>query len=262
MAAPAAGARAGRRVYASDIGSTRADRGRRAAFGWAWVDPQDPVPVAGGACIDALARAVASDLAAGVHVALGFEAPLFIPVPEVAAGLCRGRPGESNRAFAAPAGASVATLGVHQSAWVLAAVRARLAAAGGALPAAVHWTADVEAWPPAVGSVTTLFCWEAFVSGPAHAGADRSHGGRPGETGGAGRHVRDAATAVAEFLAREGDLAAANAVTAERPLSLLGAAALWAGWSSDLGALRAPALVVRPGAAYLGPLQVAGGAAA
>jgi hypothetical protein len=38
---------------------------------------------------------------------------------------------------------------------------------------------------------------------------------------------------------------AANAVTADRPLSLLGAALLWSGWSDDLALLHAPCLVIK-----------------
>ncbi len=87
-----------------------------------------------------------------------------------------------------------------------------------------------------------MFCWEAFVSQAAHsvslAGAD----------------VQDAATAAKEFLISEDDLGAANAVSAKRPLSMIGAAALWSGWATDPAVLHEPALVVKPLMPHEGPI--------
>jgi hypothetical protein len=59
-----------------------------------------------------------------------------------------------------------------------------------------------------------LFLWEAFVTRGAKAAS----------------HVDDATVAVACFTAALPDPGSANAVTAERPLSLVGAAAVWSGW--------------------------------
>ena len=99
---------------------------------------------------------------------------------------------------------------------------------------------DSRDWPPADND-QLLFCWEAFVSGSAHTKI----------------HVRDAATAAKAFLAVESDLASANAVTAAEPLSLLGAVALWCGWTSDLAVLKQSAIVIKPTAPFLGDITVA-----
>jgi hypothetical protein len=86
--------------------------------------------------------------------------------------------------------------------------------------------------------------YEAFVSGAAH---DRDND-----------PVRDAATAASFFLENEGKLGAINAVTAAPCISLAWAAALWAGWVTDLAGLANGLLVVRPAARYDGPLGVIG----
>jgi hypothetical protein len=77
-----------------------------------------------------------------------------------------------------------------------------------------------------------LFLGEAFVT----------------ETAKAETHVADAAVAVSCFTAALPDPRNANAVEAERPLSLLAAAALWAGWTDDLRLLHAPCLVLKTAA--------------
>ena len=77
-----------------------------------------------------------------------------------------------------------------------------------------------------------LFLWEAFVTGKAKAVT----------------HVDDATVAVACFTAALPDPRSASAVIAERPLSLVGAATLWAGWSYDLELLHAPCLVLKAAA--------------
>jgi hypothetical protein len=61
-------------------------------------------------------------------------------------------------------------------------------------------------------------------------------------------HVDDASMAVACFADALPDPMKANAVEAERPLSLIGTAVAWAGWSDDLDLLRAPCLVLKASA--------------
>ena len=231
MTPPAAGT-AGRVLYAADIGSTRTDGKRRRGSRFGWARLREDGAVEGGRSITDLAAAVTDDLRMGHAVALGFEAPLAIPVPTDAARLCRGRAGEGSRSCTAPVGLAVSALGLHQAAWVLAEIGTAL----GAGAAAVRFAHEAAEWP---GPDRTLFCWEAFVSGPAHSED----------------HVRDAATAVTAFAAAEGDLAAATTVRAERPLSLIAAAALWSGWLADPSALHAHTAVVRPASPYLGTIH-------
>src|SRR4029450_13865831 len=77
-----------------------------------------------------------------------------------------------------------------------------------------------------------LFLWEAFVT-------DRAK---------AATHIDDAAVAVTAFRDALPHVIAANAVTADRPLSLLGAALLWSGWSDGLPPLLSPAPLIKAAA--------------
>jgi hypothetical protein len=134
----------------------------------------------------------------------------------------------------APAGSAVATLGLHQAAWTLR--KLFLSCAG-----ECAFTLDWGEWPPA-GSRPLLFCWEAFVSQEAHSASLT------------GADVQDAATAAKEFLISEDDLGTATAVRTERPLSMIGAAALWSGWATDPAILHEPALVLKPLMPYEGSI--------
>ena len=59
-------------------------------------------------------------------------------------------------------------------------------------------------------------------------------------------HIRDAKTAVSMFAAVLPDPEGANAIEdTERPLSLIGAAAIWSGWLSDVMVLREDCLVLK-----------------
>src|SRR5258708_2828604 len=143
-------------IYACDVGTTRpARKGRRnrilgAAFAWAKLSPDEPSVVRVSQDIERLVIDLANDIQAGKSVALGFEAPLFIPVPNSAENLSRRREGEKDRAFSAPAGLAVTALAVHQAAWILAALR-------GTCKAGCIFTTDWKAWPPP-GDQQLLFC--------------------------------------------------------------------------------------------------------
>jgi hypothetical protein len=124
-------------------------------------------------------------------------------------------------------------MGVHEAAWLLSAIRDQ---AHGLLTYTLDWTA----WPPEKDD-RRLLVWEAFVSGPAHGAY----------------HEQDAATAATCFRDSENNLDGANAVTAGRPLCLVHAAALWAGWATDLDRLHQGCLVLRPEDAYDGQIDAA-----
>jgi hypothetical protein len=222
-----------RAVYAVDIGSTRCEAGQTPNFAWARVDPSDPSSVLGSSDIEKLADQIIRDLQAGQSVALGFEAPLFIPVPVESSALCHGRENERSRSFAAPAGLAVATLGLHQAAWILR----RIADSCGD---SIQFEIGAGSWPPSK-SHPVLFCWEAFVS-------DKAHGAT---------HVQDAATAAMAFLSAESNLAGATTITAERPLSLIAAAALWSGLATDSAVLHQPTVVIRPDEPFAGIVKAA-----
>jgi hypothetical protein len=202
-------------IYCADIGSV--PRGR---FGWARTDLSEPSLETrrGGTEIVELVGAVADDLAAARAVALGFECPLFVPVPGSPMRLGMARQGEGNRAWSAQGGTSALATGIVEVAWILEELRRRRPAAD----AYLDWRAFVAAG-------RGLFLWEAFVTAEAKA-----------ET-----HADDAAVAVAAFQDSLPDPTSDNAVTAERPLSLLGAGLLWSGWKDDIDLLHAPCLVIK-----------------
>ncbi len=229
----------GRRIYGVDVGSTRQMPSR---FAWTRIDPDEDERIpAGNSSIKSLCRSLVDDLQASWSVALGFEAPLFIPVPTCADELSTGRDNERDRSCLAPVGGYAATLGLHQAAYILKYVAAQQGDS-------VRFTVDPHAWPPRGDPV--LFCWEAFVSG----NAKRKGGPRP--------HLRDAATATMEFLKHENSLGCLpDAVTAERPLSLIGAAAVWSGLAKDRDLIREPTVVVRPKAPFDGEIKKAGSGA-
>lgn len=212
-----------RRIYAVDVGSTQSD-----SFAWIRVDPERPTRLFGSSCIELLSERLVADLSAQRSVALGFEAPLFIPVPAAASRLSKGRANEGSPCWAAPPGLTVASLRLHQAAWILRFVREHC-------DTAVRFEVAPSAWPPRPGAAV-LFCWEAFVSGTAHSSS----------------HLRDATTAAMAFLDHEHCLPDATAVTTEHPLSLIGAAALWSGLSVGAEALRTPTVVLRPSAPFRG----------
>ncbi len=109
-------------------------------------------------------------------------------------------------------------------------------------------------WPMFREAQTGLFLWEAFVAGDAKAPKN----GRRGHVGDAIRAVEAFAQAMpsvdmgtASFsgiLAGEVRPRSSYAVKSrpKNTLSLIGAALLWAGWSSDVSLLHEPCLVIKP----------------
>lgn len=213
-------------VFCIDVGSVQFGwRQRRGCprvwsngFGWVRATHSD---VIGNNCMDDCVAHLASDVADGRPIALGLESPLFLPVPRTADALSRGREGERDRSCFAPAGGYVATLGLHELAYVISAVPG--------IAATLDWTG----WQNEPKD--EMLIWEAFVSGTAHTESDD--------------HVADAATAAVEFLARlRGSGLCSDVTVAEghEALSLAGAALLWAGAADDVAILHAPTLVVKP----------------
>jgi hypothetical protein len=89
----------------------------------------------------------------GRPVALGFECPLFVPVPLLAEKLGAARKGEGNRAWSAGAGTAALTTGLVQAAWVLSEIRDHCG------DAVLHME-----WEPFTREESGLLIWEAFVS--------------------------------------------------------------------------------------------------
>ncbi|MCY3597620.1 MAG: hypothetical protein OXG71_09345 [Rhodospirillales bacterium] len=209
-------------IYCADIGAIK-----HGNFGWAVVRGDSE---RSGKAIGGLVDDVVGSLAAGVKVALGFECPLWVPVPDDPDGLTAGRAVDGNRAWSAGPGASALATGLTESAWILREVRVGLRDRGTAQPRA-HLD-----WQEFAGSDTGIFLWEAFVTGAAKA-VDMGKDG----------HMADALTACKAFVARLPDPRAGSVCEpAHAARSLVGAAVLWAGWSGNLDLLRARCLVVKP----------------
>lgn len=203
-------------IYCAHIGSVAGGR-----FGWAGVrsDPSREA-LRTGDSIRKLAEQVASVLNAGSRVALGFECPLFVPYPEDPNRLTSARPGEGARAWCAGAGAGSLATGLTETIWLLGAIRALLDAP---VPASLTWESFLTARPG-------LFLWEAFVS----------------QTGERLTHVDAAERAVRHFAAALPNLEDANAVRCHRVHSLIRAALLRTGWTSDVTVLSRPCVVLKP----------------
>lgn len=212
-------------AYACDVGSTIAGN-----FGWARIDLCSETPPSGSDNIEELLEEISADMSSGVSVALGMEAPLYMPVPLLSSQLSSGREGEGNRSMFAPAGACVTTLACHQSAFLLQ--RLALVRSGHTL------TLDASVWQE---EDKVLLLWEAFVSGSAH---DTE-----------GSNIRDAATAATFFREHQDSLKEHNAVSCGLPLSLIGAVALWSRWTNDVEILHQPCVVLRPPERYAGEIS-------
>jgi hypothetical protein len=212
-------------VYACDIGSVKQNR-----FAWSRVVSLKAKPIA-SRNIDGLLDQIEHDVRSGASIALGFEAPLFMPVPLRSKDLNSGRIGEANRSMFAPVGAFVTTLAIHEAAWILRGLRDRI---GATIDFTVDWQ---RPWRSGKGKAK-LLVWEAFVSSLAH-----------GDT-----HERDAVTAARYFVQCEHRFAEVNSVTCEQPFSLIHCAAIFAGWSADVAGLHSDCLVLKPQTAYDGSI--------
>ncbi len=201
-------------VYCADVGSVA-----RGHFAWAQASARSRKPST-SSNIRHLVEAVAADLRRGLAVALGFECPLFVPLPEDPAKLTSARPGEGSRPWSAAAGAGALAIGLPEVCWVLQELRLTIAR-----PARAHLD-----WQTFTRSGRGLFLWEAFVTAKAK-----------GQS-----HRRDAEIGARAFLNCLPDVPAANAVkSAGQVYSLVGAALLRTGWTRDLAVLRTPCIVVR-----------------
>jgi hypothetical protein len=212
-------------VYACDVGSTKVnEKTNENRFGWARL-PEDQDQPQGGKAIDKCLESLAADVKSGHHLALGMECPLFLPMPESSEDLSSGRQGEEDRSCFAPPGGYVATLGLHQLAWLLKKIKTVQPDVGH------HFTCDLADWMPVNPQGKRILLWEAFVSKQAHSE----------------EHERDAATAVTEFQRRfMGNPKFASDIEEEGAvLSLAGVALLWAEWSVDLGLLSARPHVIK-----------------
>jgi hypothetical protein len=177
-----------------------------------------------GTDLDQCVDVVASALGKG-PLALGFEAPLFVPVRGKASALTKARDGECvngvNRPFSAGPGASVLVTALTVVPYVLAGLRIRVPAA----VAALDWRMPL----PNNG----LLIFEAFVTDQKKTAP--------------GRHVEDALLAISAFRQMAaGSNGFTSSTNEPNCFSLIGAMLMRTGWATDLTILSQQCLVVRP----------------
>lgn len=201
-----------------DVGSPRGGK-----LGWAVLTP-NAAPVTGGD-LDAFIQLI-GEIGRDWPLAIGFEAPLFIPARQKAFDVLSARKGEGSRAWSARAGPTAMTTALAVMIYALTGLRRRL----GQVSANTDWTT-----PPASPGQALFF--EAFVTGTAK-GADHAHDALI---------AAEAATKLLRY-----DQAYRSAIDETEVFSLLGASLLRTGWSTDLALLSTPCLVVRPDFDHLG----------
>jgi hypothetical protein len=181
------------------------------------------IKAVGSTNIGDMARAVSRDLRDGLRVALGFESPIFVPVPRDPTRLGSKRSFEGNRPWSAGAGAAALATGLTEMVWVLRKIRDDLDAP------AVPFTS----WSDFQAAPAGIFLWEAFVTKQRDA---RKRAGSP--------HVRDAKRALQGFAGFAKGHHEITTSSEEPTFSLVGAALLRARWSEDLALLEEPCVVV------------------
>ena len=171
--------------------------------------------------LDSLVEVIAQDLDGGERVALGFEAPLFVPVPADHGGLNRGRPGEGRWPWSAGAGATVLAIGAQQAAYVFSSLAMRVRPRVSFDPQEL------------LNRGADLLVWEAFVTG------DAKSKGAPND------HIADAQSAVEEFVRRAESGRIESDITGSEVLNLAAAGILASGLSTDVSLLKTPCIVVK-----------------
>jgi hypothetical protein len=153
-------------------------------------------------------------------LALGFEAPMFVPLHSDANDLTRKRQGEGDRAFTASPGATALVVGLVVIPYVLKKLREHASEA----EATFSW----REWRPNGGQ---LLLFEAFVT---HQPPDDPE-----------PHVRDAKLAIQKFREAMNQADFSCEVYETENFNLLGAALLRTGWTRDVAVLSMPCLVIR-----------------
>lgn len=198
-------------VACADIGSVA-----KGKFGWAL--KLEETWSQGDGIVD-FSEQIAHHLNQNTPVAVGFECPLFVPLPRDPMRLTRARNGERNRAWCAGAGSGALAVGLTEIVWIL-----REVCEGLDVP---EKPAVSLRWPQFL-ETGGLFIWEAFVTG---ASKQRSH-------------IQDAKSAVEAFARALPNPERKNLVHEETVYSLGGAALLRAGWEVPNTILEDSTLVI------------------
>ncbi len=201
-------------IYACDVGSTLQNN-----FGWARINEGENIICSHD--IDELIRYIIKDYN-NLPIAIGFECPLFIPIPNNANQLSKERNGDGNRSCYASAGLSVTTLGLHQLAYILNKIKQN--------NTNISFTLDWGKWLLDKPK-NEILIWEAFVSGDAHSKC----------------HIEDAVTAAWEFKERYNNNNLNSDVSLQNnteSLNLAAVAMLWSGFQLNNNDLHEEKLLV------------------
>ena len=190
------------------------DVGSLANLGWVI---EGPSVTESGADIDLCIKSLAKAMNMG-PVALGFEAPMFVPYRRKRCDLDKARTGEGDRAFAAFGGACALTKGLVIVPYILEGLKR---STKGARPT-FNWHRPL--------SKGDLLLFEAFVT---HVGKSVSH-------------EECARLAIRSFSRGWENISTFESAIAESTtINLLGAMLLRIGWTKDLAVLSEECLVVR-----------------
>jgi len=198
-------------VFCADVGSIKNNK-----FGWAGALPAGNMIF--GTSIGEYAGQIARQIEEKARVAIGFECPLFVPVRSNPIQVNSARNGEGNRSWSAGAGTGALATGLVEVLWVMNEITGLL----GYSPKATFQWADFM-------QCESVFLWEAFVTSSAK---------------GIG-HVQDAEIAISKFMDALPNPELANAIEESKVLSLVGAAALRAGWANNVAVLSEQCLVIK-----------------
>jgi hypothetical protein len=198
-------------IFCADVGSIKAKK-----FGWAATLPGKN-DIAGNS-IEEFAARIADEIKRENKVAIGFECPLFVPVRINPQDVNAARKGEGNRSWSAGAGTGALATGLVEVLWVMNEISRLL---GKSPNAQFQWSEFLVS--------DSVFLWEAFITSTAK---------------GAG-HSEDAQIAVSHFRNSLPDPWSVNAIQEESVLSLVGAAALRAGWTKNIEVLSKQCLVIK-----------------
>lgn len=201
-------------IWCADIGSIK-----KKNFGWCRAELGEANRFSIGTSIEEFAIGIAKDLSSGYKVALGFECPLFLPIPEDPLYLTSARKGEGDRPWSAGAGCGALATGLTETTWIFSRIEEL-----------VKKEIKVTfSWNGFINENFNLFIWEAFVSK-----------GSKSTT-----HIGDAEVAIKTFINEYPHIVQDNAVTAENPYNLVAAALLRTGISKDVGMLSEACIVIK-----------------
>jgi hypothetical protein len=190
------------------------DVGKLSNLGWVI---EGPLVNESGNDIDRCIEVLAQSMRSG-PLALGFEAPLFVPYDRDRCDLDKARRGERDRAFSASAGACVLAKSLVIIPYILSGLRQR-----------VEDAKPTFQWRRPMGR-RDLLLFEAFVTHMPSGAA----------------HTECARMALREFgAARGGPTSLRSAIDEPVVLNLLGAILLRLKWTDDPNVLSEPCLVVR-----------------